>query len=553
MIAISVFAIIGTFITQMLGAGFKGVLLGKRREVATLEANRLIEIARSLSYDAIGLIQSDSTIATDAAIETRNGKLSYLSDTKWEPLIWATNPSGHPFNPHVQQIQRAATSLTNHIYISGVDANGDGAIDMKRISVRVAWSETGSPSSNNEVRAQTLVNESGVVGIGPAGGAGCVGTCSATSGLTPLTASTTSSGGSLKITSPLLGITAPISIALPTSTGISNFRAVSDTTCAAKSATIHSGDQAKLEGHSVSVTADDDARTAEPSDPPPKSSSGVLTIPAGPVANLLGGTINSPLACAATTTPLPLEEGTGSALSVLNAQTTVTALGGQLNWLLTIADVQTLPVTQKIAHESVSGQREVWATSSGSNGVVQVLKIPSLFSNGLVQVDSLTSGASVRAAAGTPSTAPSITSPTFTVRVFDNGNTLGLSCNTVSGAGVSASRSGSYCNVTVDPSANGYTGRSITVAHSFTELVGVDLVYLTYSTTIDLLPAAKSPGGGVLGSNGERRWSAEYMPIAIAASLDATVLGGSIIDTDVDLNLGSVKAVACAGATCLDR
>lgn len=547
MIAVAVFAVVGAFTSQLLGAGFRGVLLGKRRAVATQEANRVIEIARSLSYDAIGLIESDPTIATDSAIETHASKRSFLSGTKWEPIIWATNPTGHPFSPHIQAIQRGATSLTDHIYVTGVDSNGDGEIDLKRVVVRVAWGESGTSGPRNEVRTQTLVNESGVVGAGPGASGG-----TDTSGLTPLRATTLATGGALKITSGLLGLSNPLSVTLPTTTGISTFRAVSDATCAATSATLQALDIVDLKGSSVTAEADDDARTAKPSDPPAETSAGNISIGANAVGNILGASIASPVSCDATAIPLPSEVGTGSALGAnLNAQTTVTALGGLLNWLLTIADVQTLPVGQTITHESVAGQREVAAQATGSVGLVQVLKIPSIFSNGLVQVDGLSFGASVRGAAGTPSAAPTVTTPNFTVRVFDNGNKLGASCTGITGAGISASRSGSYCNVTVNTAANGYIGGNITVSHSFTELVGVDIVNLIYTITIDLLPPAKSPVDGVVGANGERRWSAEHTPIAVSATLDSNVLGVSIIDSDVDLNLGSVKSTACAEATCI--
>jgi hypothetical protein len=76
-------------------------------------------------------------------------------------------------------------------------------------------------------------------------------------------------------------------------------------------------------------------------------------------------------------------------------------------------------------------------------------------------------------------------------------------------------------------------------------------VSLAYTTTIDILPPAKTDADGEIGPNGERRWTAEYTPIAVSASLDSSVLGISLIDVDVDFNLGQVSAKACAGATCL--
>ena len=61
-VAMGIFALVASFMGQMLVGGFRGVLLGKRREVATQEANRMAEVARSLAYDQIGLVQTDPTL-----------------------------------------------------------------------------------------------------------------------------------------------------------------------------------------------------------------------------------------------------------------------------------------------------------------------------------------------------------------------------------------------------------------------------------------------------------------------------------------------------------
>jgi hypothetical protein len=136
-----------------------------------------------------------------------------------------------------------------------------------------------------------------------------------------------------------------------------------------------------------------------------------------------------------------------------------------------------------------------------------------------------------------------VTAPTIALRVYDNANHLpnGTTCT---------SHSGGYCLVSVNPSAAGFSGLSIDVTNNFTQLLGLNVVNLGYTTSVDVLPPTKSPAAGVTGPNGERRWSAEYTPIAINAHLTASILGVSIIDATVDLNLGTVKAEACAGVTC---
>lgn len=538
LVAMGVFSLVAIFTLASLAAGLNGVLLAKRREVATQEANRILEIARSLSYNDVGLVQSpgDPTINTDSAIQLQGGALSYSVSGDWEPIIWATNAAGHPYNPHKSSLSRGSTALTRYVYVTGLDTSGDGVSDVKRVTVRVTWRSESTAGPNEEVRGQTMINESGVLATGPGPG-GTV------AGSTPLTGKTFSTGGSLSVNSSLLGLSAPLHVNLPTSDGSSTFRAVSNTSCTTKSANLEVLDQVDQDGYSVSVTADDDSRTPTPSNPSPQSSSGVLAVPGGPVADLLGSTINSAIACEANVDPLGHELGTGSSLGLLNAQDNVVALGGLLNWLLTVASVNTLPVSQSIDHGIVGDQREVHASSTSAAGLVNILKIPGLITDGLVRIDGIAYGASVRGAEGTPSAGPTVTAPTINMRIYDNGNKLpnGTVCR---------SHSGGYCIVSVNPSAAGFSGLFIDVTHNFTQVLGLNVVNLSYTTSVDILPPTKSPTAGVVGPNGERRWTAEYTPMAVSASLKASVLGVDIIDAEVDLNLGTVRAEACAGATC---
>lgn len=533
--AIGIFAVIAAFMSQELAGGLRGVLGSKRREVATQEANRVLEIARSLSYGAVGLVSADPTIGTcaslaDSALSCQAGKISYhLSGSTYEPIVWATSPSGHPFNPHTAAVARGSTDLTRYVYVTGVDSNADGTIDMRRVFVRVSWDDSGSRGPKNEVTAQTLIHPNGT----PTGaGAG-----------TPLTGESLATGGSLKIDSSLLGLSAPLHITLPTSTGSSRFRAVSTTNCSTKSAAVNVLDVVDLSGEPVTVTADDDSRTETPSDPAAQSKTGVLNIPAGPVANLVGSTISSPITCEADIAEYGHEAGTGSPLATsLNAQTDVLGLGGDLNWLLTLASVDTLPVTQEINHEIVNGQREVHSRASAASGVISILKLPSAgITDGLVRIDGLSYGASVRAADGTPSAAPAVTAPTISLGIYDNGNKI-PGCT---------SRSGGYCVLSVNPAAAGFAGATYNVTHDFTQLLGLNAINLSYTTTVSILPPTKTPVAGEIGANGEKRWSAEYTPMSVATHLNASVLGNELINANVDLDVGTVRARACAGTTCL--
>jgi hypothetical protein len=535
MVAIGVFAVVAMMVASMMAGGLKGVLQGKRREVATEEANKTLEIARSLSYNQIGLVATDPTLTTanDPKVVTNAccgaQKGFQVASGQWEPLVFATNPIGHLFNPHKVDVSRGSVDLTRYVYVTSFDSDADGTNDLKRVTVRVVWRNTGTEGPENEIKAQTFMSQSGVVTLQGGGG-----------GLTPLTGNAFGSGGGLKVTSSLLGLTSPLDVSFPTSTGDSTFRAISDTNCTTRSAGLNALNLVDLPPASVSVTADDDASSATPSSPAAQNDAGTLNIPLGVVRNLVGAVVNSPVSCQATADPLADELGTGSSLGTVTAQTNVLGLGGLLNWLLTIASVQSSPVTQNITHQMVGGQREVASSASSAVGQVQLLKIPAI-ANGLVQVDALTFSAAVRGAEGTPSAAPVITAPQFTIRVFDNGTKLG----------VCSSRSGSYCIINVNPTTPGFTGLSFSVTHNFTQLLGLNLVNIGYTTNVDILPPAKSPLAGVTGPNGEKRWSAEYTPISITANLTTSALGIPLIDATVDLNLGSVKAEACSGVTCL--
>jgi hypothetical protein len=289
------------------------------------------------------------------------------------------------------------------------------------------------------------------------------------------------------------------------------------------------------------VTADDDSRTAIPPNPSSQSKNGVLSIPAGPVAALLGSVVNSPVSCEANIIDLGHELGTGSVAGTVTAQKNILGLGGLLNWLLTLASVETLPVTQQIDHEIVAGHREAHSQAALGAGLVSVLKLPAAgISDGLVRIDGLSYGASVRASEATPSAPPSVSSPTINLRIYDNANKL-------SGC---TSRTSGYCVISVDPGAAGFNGLTFDVTHNFTQLLGLNVINLSYTTHVAILPPIKDPIAGTTGANGERRWSAEYTPLTISASLNASVLGVPLIDADVDLNLGTVRAQACEGVTC---
>jgi prepilin-type N-terminal cleavage/methylation domain-containing protein len=549
-VAMAVFAVVAMMLSGLLASGLKGVLLGKRREVGTQEAQKALEIARSLSYQAVGLTQTDPTIATDSAIQTQGGVKKYGPGSGLEPIVWAASGAGHPFNPHTLDITRGSTKLTRYVYVTGVDSNNDGAIDLKRVSVRVTWNDAGAAGPANEVRAQTLINQSGGV---------------FNDTLTPLSGQTNVEAGSASVKLGLGNLgslinavlpTDPVTVKLPTSTGKSDFRAVSSVNCTARSTSLQ-GANNTYGGHPVSVTADDDSQTDTPSNPPAQSwsaSDGITGT--DDVANLVVETaFTSPVSCGATAEDrdlapptddgLAYEKGTGSGPGSLNLIGDLTGAGLPSN-VLTALSLAPQPVSQEIDHTTVGGQREVVSTATSGQGAVHVLKIPSVFSEGLVRIDAVSYGASVHGPEGTPTTAPSVTAPNpLALRVYDPNNAL-TTCS---------SRSGGYCVVNINPLAEGFTG--VNIQQTGTLLQNLGLTKLTYSVDVNALPPSKDPLDGVVGPTGERRWSAEYTPLTVSARLTVEVtvdvllnIKVVLLDSKVDLDLGKVSATACAGVTC---
>jgi prepilin-type N-terminal cleavage/methylation domain-containing protein len=540
-IAIALFALIAAFTSSLLASSMRGVLLSKRREVATLEANKVLELARSVSYNSLGLSQNDDpTIATDSAIQTPAGGVrSYLVGSTLEPIVWDTSGAGGPLNPHQLQIcpscvvKRGSTKLTRYVYVTGVDTSNppDGTFELKRMTVLVSWDPAGTVGQANSVRAQTLVNPEDIVNK---------------TGLVPQTSSTSSSGGSATVSNGLILPATPVTVSLPTTSGSSSHKSVSTTNCTGNATSI-SGLTNTYGGNSVSVTADDDAQSPTPSSPAPQQWSTSNSV--GGATDLEGLLVGAPITSSGSCTAiasdhdgqpptddgLPYERGTSPAAVSMNLTTGLTGAGLPSNPVLTALSVSPHTVTQEIDHQDVNGSREVLSTASSGQGPLKVLMIPGVFDQGLASFDAMSYTAAVRSAEGLPSSPPTVTAPsTIVLHIFDP-LPRQLTCTT---------RTGDYCNINVDPHVGVSKRRSGSVTRSLTTL--------TYDVQIDVLPPAADPANGVDGPNGERRWSAQYIPISLTARLTVRVGALPIVLTDtlVHVDFGSVSASACAGVTC---
>lgn len=553
----------------MLAAGMRGVLLGKRREVAVQEANRLVELARSLSYDEVGLASDDPTIDTDPAIVDRDGRKSYLVDAAtgtYEPILFAATAANHPFNPHTTAVDRGATQLTNAVYVTGVDTDGDGGFDMKRVLVRVEWREDGSRGAVNEVRSQSFVDESGLVN--PPGGpspSSCPSgdpSCSGVGNL-PIEVSALTSAGTISARSDrgdLVNLvdavlpTTPVVAGLPVSRGESVLRGVSDITCTTESFSLQDPSGAQYGTETVTVSADDDGVTAKPEDPPDRSWSGSFAVTGSDAVDelvtetSLGGSISCHASASDSDGALPTDDGLpyerGRATGPSGVTMTEDVSGaGLTSDTLTVLSLGASSVDQSIDYLLTSGRRDVASTASGSFGGATMLSEPGAMPNGLVRVGAFDYSASATASDGTPSS-PQVSVPGgITIEVFDPEGDIA--------SGTCTSRTGDYCTITYDPLAGGVSASAQGVVTA-----DLGLTKLIYDIDVQGFPAPAVTDGAI-GANGERHWSAEYTGLQISTRLQVEVtvdeiLGTTVLLTDslVDLNLGKVSASGCAGVGC---
>lgn len=549
--SIGVFALVVILISGMLATGMRGVLLGKRREVASHEATRVLETARSLSYDEIGLSPDDPTIDTDERIQTVNGIKQYLVDEaagSYEPIIWATNTQNHPFNPHTTTVKRGSTTLTNYVYVTGVDTTGDGVFDLKRILTRVEWDDSGTQGPANEVRAQTYVDEGGLVPVVHS---------------SPMSAQTLASVGTASVRSDrgdpanLVDAAAlpldPVIASLPTSSGETTSRAVSSVGCTAQSAYLQ-GATNTYGQHSVAASADDDALTATPEQQSQSWSGNDAVNGNDDVDALVVETsVSNDLACRAdvsdddgaapTDDGLPYQKGTSTGPNTVTM--TEDLSGADLtSTTLTVLALTSQSAAQEIDHATVSGAREIGATSEGSVGDIAVLRTAGALPDGLVKVNGFGFSASATASEGTPSSAPSVQVPGgITVKVYDPNGAIPT--------GTCTSRADGYCTVTFDPTAPGFSGLSVKVDDSVTKNLGLTILH--YSIDVRAFPPATT-NEQIDPQTGARRWSAEYRALSVSARLRVEVLesGSPVILTDsiVDLSLGTVSATGCSGVGC---
>ncbi len=540
--------------SSMMSVGLQGVLLGKQRETAVQEMNRLLEISRSLAYDNVGLAQNDPALASDPAIVDVGGQKQYLVEAPdtYEPLSWATNTSNHPFNPHVKTFDRGPSELTSYVYVTGVDANGNGSVDYRRVTVRVEWTSRRPGGPENEVRAQTLVSEGGIVPIAPPGSGGSAVPLSGETFALAGTGSLRVDRGSLLELVPADAPTVDSVIATyPQSQGSSKAPVPNGASCTSTSVSLQ-GPTHSYGNHTVSVTADDDPTSGAPPDPDPKSHPGTTNVTGSDaVDNMLAeSTLSSPVTCEATvdhTDALPYERGTATGPTSMTFTQDISGTGLGVD-VLSVMKQESPNVTQQIDHDLLSGSRLVQSGAHGSVGETRIMEVVGAIPRGLVRVGAFQYDLHAGASALDPG------APTFTVpggihiEIWDPNEAISSgSCSDRTADG--------YCQVTVNPDAAGFQGWSAGI-ESQVKLFNLGLTEVKTDVTVDVLPPAMKPG--IQGPNGETIWEASYTAVSITARTRITVtvdelLGTKLLLTDsiADVVLGQGRATGCMGAVCV--
>lgn len=552
-VAIALFGMVMILMTTMVAGSLRGVLLGKQRSVATAFGNRVVEQARNLEYDDVGLIASDTTLATDPLIVTIDGLKKYATDdpcsagTRYEPIEYATNAAGHPYNPHMVQTQQGSTRLTRYVYVTGVDETcpPDGVVDYKRVIVRTVFSDPALPSTaiSNEVRAESFISPKSP---------GSPGSPPQDSSLPPLSGLAAVRGAVSDVTFD----TAPsgadssspsadrLTMGLTRSQGGTGVIAVSQVDCLATSPRLSAGDD-QIGNHSLALSADDDPTTASPGNGPYSDTRPHNDTPTGDLNGyLVEQSVTSITNCTADAQPwpkLPNASGYADLASTATFAADVTGLGLPVSTVELVKAVGSRSA-QQIEH---SGTTQAARTIGleGSSSLTELTALRSTVgsfaaASGLLQVRPHLITAVATAAASTGTVALSAGTG-LDVDVFDPGMTL-TSCQ--------SRPTPAYCRIRIRPDDPGFTGRSVDVAENMES----DQHSYSFQTHIDF--AAPSLGSRVTG--GGTVYEATYRPMTASTRLILRVLDltnplapvyKTVFDAKVEIDLGEIVARACHG------
>lgn len=582
LMAVTVFAVAMMVMTAMIAGGLKGVLQSKQRTSATGNANQVLEQARNLAYEDVGLVAGDPTLTTaaDPALIQQGGSLFYQTggtcNGGLEPLSYATNTATHPYNPHKQtNVQVGSTRLTRFVYVTGVDQDCNGTVDLKRVTVRTLFANPAYAAGaiKNEVIEQTLISprSPGAPGAPPVGGDAPALSGIGSSKAPSITMLVDKGKGAC-----LPGASYPSCARTPQQLDVGLTSSQSQTKvistpyvdCLSTSPSASAGSGDAVVSRSESRSADGDPTTGSPSEGPntgTKSYAEPAKPPNGVTDSyLVEPDVRSTLACSATA-PSPVNGPASSGSAKLDSTMTMSAdvtnlgLGTGAVMLMQAAGARSDSTVTHSGSTQTDRQVNLGATSTlTSLSVLPVTVLGLAATSGFVNVQPFALMAGASANATTPSMPPTLSTGTgLSVSVFDPAFALGTS-STPGSPCQGRLAADPYCRIVISPtfktpSGSDFTGLTIDTSQNMCPDLGTCAYSYSFSTHIEfqtrkIVNGAPTPDGNL--------YEASYAPMTASTRLILRLLDVSdplkptyvpYFDAQVQIDLGSITARACYG------
>jgi type II secretory pathway pseudopilin PulG len=135
-VALAIIFLVLVGLLGTLASASKGIVTARQRNIAIGLANQVIETARAVSYDTIGLSTADTSIGTDAAIVSGQFEAA--------PITYASPSSSSPWPNHLLPQTVGGTVYLTKVYVTLITPSGANAGDpYKKVTVLVDWSGSG--------------------------------------------------------------------------------------------------------------------------------------------------------------------------------------------------------------------------------------------------------------------------------------------------------------------------------------------------------------------------------------------------------------------------
>ena len=522
-VTMTILGIIVVSMSAAVIAGLRYLTIAKQRAAAVQWANALVERAHAVAehdWSQLGLVPSDVVPASDSNLTTGTCAGQSVTTYGGEPVMTAGTSATNPLYPHVQSIDVGATSVTLHVYVTGVTPSGLCSATnptYKRVTVIGSWARPTGGVSNTVRLATYLYNVSGA----PVPTALTQGNAVYQDGSLTATAGVSSTDTTIDL---------PETVGDGSHTGSSTAYSGSAVSPVSMVGTLSSTK------HQSTSLADDDATTAAGTGAWPSS-----VCDSGNWADFTTGLMGSNLlsttsSCSsiAYSDGFPYTSSTSS-LGSLALQSTVPAGGVLPSFPVTEAAwTSALAATSTVDASGANGsQTGLTSTTSVSIPTIKLLGFSVAgfdASGGAVGVTAGTFSAT--APAGVGAAAPS-TSGTLSFTIYDP-------LSQVSGC---SSRSGTSCIINVDPGANGFSGRTITANVTLSvSALGIEVARISLATTITVPAQTKTQTS----SSGTTTYSKVVYPmprISTAMTVQAPmgIVLASINDT---VDLGQLASVS---------